>query len=355
MVSIGLEDKVRAHARLVNEAIDAHLPASDGVFATSLREYLDVEARPDRPPFTMAQPMRHVVSAGGKRIRPTLCLLAHEAAGGDAADALPTAVGIEFLHTFTLVHDDIMDKSLERRSRPTVGALWGDDVAITVGDALFALAFDAFTRQAAVAGTDHKRVLRVLRAASRVSLDLAQGQTLDLLHAKRADVTVAEHLEMVRLKTGVLLEFSLASGAMLAGASDEEVRALSRFGGPLGVAFQIRDDLLDLVGDARRLGKPTGGDVRMGKRTLMVAHAFEHSTRATRLAEILDAPSSTTTPEMVREALDIFRQAGSLDFARDRAEAYLAEAKRELARLPGRSSELQALGGIADYILHRNE
>lgn len=337
MASAGLDTAVREHARLVNEAIEAFLP------------------RGDRRTFAVVEPMRHVVSAGGKRIRPILCLLAHEAAGGDAEDALPTAVGIELLHSFTLVHDDIMDKALERRRRPTVGALWGDDVAITVGDALFALAFDAFGSNADVAGIEKERVLSVVRAATRVCLDLAHGQTLDLLHARRSDVTVAEHLEMTRLKTGVLLEFSLASGAMLAGAGAADVRALSRFGAPLGVAFQIRDDLLDLVGDATRLGKPTGGDIRMGKRTLMVAHALEHSPRAPRLAEILDTPSHTTTPEMVREACSILEGAGSLSFARDRAEAYLAEAKRELQRIPGRSTQLQALGGIADYVLQRTE
>src|SRR5581483_42494 len=222
----GLDAKVRAHASRVNEALDRYLPLHD-------------------QPSVVREPMRHVVAAGGKRIRPTLCLLAHEAAGGRAEDALPTAVGIELLHTFTLVHDDIMDKAVVRRKLPTVGALWGDDVAITVGDALFALAFEAFTSNADVPGMDPARVLAVLRRASRVSLDLAQGQTLDLLHAKRANVTVEEYLEMIHLKTGVLLEFSLASGAILAGSERAMVEGLAGFGAPLGVAFQIRDDLLD--------------------------------------------------------------------------------------------------------------
>lgn len=345
MVTLGLDAKVREHARLVNDALPAFLaraaPVGNGSHAAAA--------------FALAEPMRHVVEAGGKRIRPTLCLLAHEAAGGRAEDALPTAVGIELLHTFTLVHDDIMDKSRERRARTTVGAKWGDDVAITVGDALFAAAFDAIASNAEIAGMQPRRVVDVTRLAARVCLDLAHGQTLDLLHAKRGDVTVEEHLEMVRLKTGVLLEFSLASGAMLAGATDAQIRALSRFGAPLGVAFQIRDDILDLVGDARRLGKPTGGDVRMGKRTLMVAHAFEHSDRADRLARILDAAPHETTSADVREAVAILEDAGSLRFAQDRAEAYLADAKAALARLPGESQGLSALAGIADYILHRAE
>lgn len=331
-----LDAKVRAHAALVNDALDRYLPRGE-------------------QPSAVREPMRHVVAAGGKRIRPTLCLLAHEAVGGRAEDALPTAVGIELLHTFTLVHDDIMDKAVVRRKQPTVGALWGDDVAITVGDALFALAFEAFTSNADVPGMDPARVLAVLRRASRVSLELAQGQTLDLLHAKRANVTVEEYLEMIHLKTGVLLEFSLAAGALLAGADRVMVEALGAFGAPLGVAFQIRDDVLDLAGDPARLGKPLGGDIRTGKRTLMVAHAFEHSPRAARLAEILDTAPNATSDVDVREAISILENAGSLAFARAVAEARLEEAKRALARLPARSQDLEALGGLADYILHREE
>lgn len=340
---------------MVNEAIDRYLPQNGEAFASSLREYLDLGSRRLRPSFALYEPMRHVVAAGGKRIRPTLCLLAHEAVGGDAEDALPTAVGIEFLHTFTLVHDDIMDKALVRRSRPTVGALWGDEVAITVGDALFALAFGAFTAQAEVKGIDPGRVLSVMREASRVSMDVAHGQAMDLLQAKRGDVTVAEYAEMIRLKTGVLLDFSLRAGALLGGADAGTVSAISRFGEPLGIAFQIRDDLLDLVGDPKRLGKPAGGDVRTGKRTIMVAHAFEHSPRAARLVEILDAPPDATSDEDVREALRILEAAGSVAFARAEAEAQLRRAKQALVALSGRSEELAALAGIADYVLHREE
>lgn len=355
MASNGLGSKVREHALLVNDAMDRYLPKAEGVLARSLREYLELGSHRLRPSFAVYEPMRHVVAAGGKRIRPTLCLLACEAAGGVAEDALPTAVGIEFLHTFTLVHDDIMDKALTRRSVPTVGALWGNDVAITVGDGLFALAFEAFTSNHEVDGMSPHRVLDVLGRASRVSLELAQGQTLDLLYAQREDVTVDEYLEMVRLKTGVLLEFSLAAGATLGGADADTVGAIADFGAPLGMAFQIRDDLLDLVGDAERLGKPAGGDIRTGKRTLMVAHAFEHSDDRAKLARILAAAPEMTSDADVREAIGILEKADSIAFARKCAEGYLADAQRALAQLPGGSQELAALGGVADYILHREE
>lgn len=355
MAAPALDDTVREHARLVDEAIRAYLPRAEKAFAGSLREYLDPGARRVRAGFAVHEPMRHVVEAGGKRIRPTLCLLAHEAAGGRPRDALPTAVGIELLHTFTLVHDDIMDKAPVRRSRPTVGALWGDDVAITVGDALFALAFEAFAANADVPGMPPERVLAVLRRASQTSVELAQGQTLDLLHAKRDDVTVAEYLEMIRLKTGVLLEFSLAAGALLGGMDARGVRELSRFGAPLGIAFQIRDDVLDLTGDPRRMGKPVGCDIRAGKRTLMVAHAFEHSPRAAELSAILDAPAGKKSDEDVARAIRILDEAGSIAHAQRVAAEKLAEAKRALAAVSGRAGGLEALRAVADYVLTRQE
>ena len=352
-----LEDVVAERGRLVNAAIADFLPRADesarSRYARSLAEYVDLAKARLRPSMAVYQPMRHVVDAGGKRIRPTLCLLACEAMGAPPERALPTAVGIEFLHTFTLVHDDIMDEDLLRRNRPTVAALWGDDVAITVGDGLFALAFKAFASNADVPGVDPARAVRVMREAADTSLDLAQGQALDLLYAKRGDVTVEEYLEMIRLKTGVLLDFSLRAGAVLGGGDGRAIAAVSRFGAPLGIAFQIRDDLLGLVGDESTLGKPVGTDLRSGKRTLPVCHALQHSGDAKRLLDILDAPKDATTPQMVAEALRIVREAGSLEAAKKEAERQLAEAKHALAALP-QGGPYEALGQLADYILARD-
>ncbi|HWG91113.1 MAG TPA: polyprenyl synthetase family protein, partial [Candidatus Thermoplasmatota archaeon] len=331
-------------------------PEGPTELTTSLRSYLAYGSKRVRPSLRVYEPIRHVVEAGGKRIRPTLCLLACEAVGGRAEQALPTACGIEFLHTFTLVHDDIMDKDLTRRDRPTVGALWGDDVAITAGDGLFALAMKAFADNARVPGVSADRVVRVIREAADTSLHLAQGQTMDLMQARRDDVRVEEYLEMIRLKTGVLLEFSLQAGALLGGATEEEVRAFGRVGAPLGMAFQIRDDLLGLIGDPATLGKPVGGDVKTGKRTLMAVHAMRASRDGERLAAILNTPPEKTTEEDVQEALRIMRDAGSLDLAHRTADRYVEEAKaaiRDLPRTAG-TEALGALANLADYILHRD-
>ncbi|MHB8603708.1 MAG: polyprenyl synthetase family protein [Thermoplasmatota archaeon] len=357
MAAPQLNAKIEEHALLVNRAMESYLPRERGKFATSMREYLERGNRRVRPSMAVYEPIRHVVAAGGKRIRPTLCLLACEAAGGTVEQALPTAVGIEFLHTFTLVHDDIMDRALTRRGKPTVGALWGDDVAITVGDGLFALAFKAFAANADVPGVPAERVTRVVARASETSLLLAQGQTLDLLFARRDDVAPDEYLEMVRLKTGVLLEFAVEAGATLGGADESHVRAMSRFASPLGVAFQLRDDLIDLTGDASVTGKPVGNDIRTGKRTLMVAHAFANAKRAKRLAEILDAPVEETSDADVAEAVGILRDAGSIEYVAREAEKQLAAAKRGLADLPrtGGGASLESLAALADYILHREK
>lgn len=352
-----IEAKIREHGRLVNESLARYLPPESigSRFSQSLREYLAFGGRRLRPSLAMYEPMRHVVEAGGKRIRPTLCLLACEAVGGRAEQALPSAVGIEFLHTFTLVHDDIMDKALVRRGHPTVGALWGDDVAITVGDGLFALAFRAFADNARVEGVSAERAMRVVERASDTSLALARGQTMDLLLAQSPEVSVADYLEMIRLKTGVLLEFSLEAGARLGGASEATVAGIAALGAPLGMAFQIRDDVLDLTGDAKTLGKPVGGDVRTGKRTLMVAHALQNAADPKRLVAILDKPTEETTEAEVLEAIRILERAGSIEFAKKTAERYLVETKSALAaipRTPGAAS-LEALAQVADFILHR--
>lgn len=356
--ALALDAVVKRHASVVNAAIDAYLPKDGpGEFTASLRTYLDFSRARVRPSLAVYQPIRHVIEAGGKRIRPTLCLLACEAVGGEARMAVPTACGIEFLHTFTLVHDDIMDRDLTRRDRPTVGALWGDNVAITAGDGLFALAMKAIAENASVPGVRPERVLQVIHGAAETSLGLAQGQTMDLEQARRDDVRTEEYLEMIRLKTGILLEYSLQAGALLGNGTEREVQALGRVGAPLGMAFQIRDDLLGLIGDPATLGKPVGSDILSGKRTLMVVHALKHARDPGRLLDILNAPPERTSDADVREAIAIMEDAGSLHAAHEAAEAYVAEAKAALRDLPptAGSEALGALAHLADYILHRNK
>ncbi|MGQ0535164.1 MAG: polyprenyl synthetase family protein [Methanobacteriota archaeon] len=354
--AIALEKVLEEYAGLVNVELERHLSHARSEMRTWLRASLARSGRRLRPSMAVLAPMRHVIEAGGKRIRPTLCLLACEAVGGDRKHALPTAAGIELLHTFTLVHDDVMDNAEIRRNRPTVGSLWGDPVAITVGDGLFALSYRAMAASTEE-GADPLQVLRVLALASEVSLHLAEGQMLDLALAKSPTATIEEYMAMVRAKTGILLEFSLEAGALLGGAGRSDAEAFGRFGAPLGVAFQIRDDVLDVTADEATLGKPVGGDIRTGKRTLLVAHALAHSSRADRLLAILDRPEDETTPADVAEAIRILHDAGSIEHATRVAEDELGKAEKHLANLPDApgTDAVDTLRSIAGFIATRRK
>lgn len=347
------------HAALVQAEIDRMLPDIRPLkFYESLKEYLELSKNRVRPSMAVYEPIRHVIEAGGKRIRPTLCLLACEAVGAEARRALPTAAAIELIHTFTLIHDDIMDEDLVRRGRPTVAAIWGNPIAITAGDGLFALAFGAIARNADVPGVPRDVVLRVLARASETCLQLCQGQTMDLLLEQEDAPTVEGYLEMVRLKTGVLLEFALEAGATLGGGTPAQVDAIRRFGAPLGMAFQIKDDLLNLTGTEAVLGKPRGSDIVRGKRTLMVVHALDALNRGDgrRLRTVIDQPDHKTSPEDVEEAIGLLRTAGSLDFAEKKANELIAEAKGALRGLPAGEARdaLKALHAMADFVIHRD-
>ncbi len=327
-------------------------------FYESIKNALDASAQRVRPSMANYEPIRHVVEAGGKRVRPTLCLLACEAVGGEPKRALPTAAAVELIHTFTLIHDDIMDEDQLRRGRPTVAAIWGNPIAITAGDALFALAFGAITRNAEVPGVDRDTILTLLRRASETCLELYQGQTMDLLLSESDELaTVEGYLEMVRLKTGVLLEFALEAGASLGGGRPDQVDAIRRFGAPLGMAFQIKDDLLGMTGAEDVTGKPRGTDIVRGKRTLIAVHALENLPKpeGRRLRAILDQPEHKTTPQDVEEAIALMTQAGSLQHAEKTAEDLVAKARTALRSLPHTEAgdALRALHHMSDFVIHR--
>jgi geranylgeranyl diphosphate synthase, type I len=346
-------------AQMVNREIDRMLPDIRPLkFYESLKEYLELSKQRIRPSMAVYEPIRHVVEAGGKRIRPTLCLLACEAVGGDPKKALPTAVAIELVHTFTLIHDDVMDEDLVRRGRPTAAAIWGNPIAITAGDGLFAIAFRALAQNAQVNGIRRETVLRLITMMAETCLGLSQGQTMDLLLEEDADPTLEEYMEMIRLKTGVLLEFALKSGAILGGGSDQQVEMIGKFGAPLGMAFQIKDDLLNLTGTPDVIGKPRGSDIVRGKKTLMVVHGFHNANRrdAKRLRTILDLPDSKCTPKIVEEAIQILTDAGSLAHAEKVQNDLIREAKSYLSALPRSeaSEALHALHGLADFVIHRD-
>lgn len=211
-------------------------------------------------------PMDYLMASPAKRVRPALVLMGCELFGGEAEHALPEAVGIELFHNFTLMHDDIMDNAPLRRGRPTVHEQWGVSTAILSGDAMLVKAYQELGRYP-----------EVHAAFSRCALEVCEGQALDMEFERREEVGVEEYMEMIRLKTAVLLACALRVGAIVAGTEQEGQDRLASFGEHLGLAFQLRDDLLDAFGDPARTGKQQGGDLRAGKKTYLLIRGLQRA------------------------------------------------------------------------------
>lgn len=222
-----------------------------------------------QPADGLCMPMTYLLGLPAKRVRPALVLMACELFGGRPEDAIDQALGIELFHNFTLMHDDIMDASSLRRGQPTVHEKWGLNTAILSGDALLVKAYQAM-------GT-HADVLGIF---SRRAVEVCKGQELDMAFEKRAGVSLEEYQEMIRLKTAVLLSAALEIGACIAGADGAQRACIGGFGEHLGLAFQLRDDVLDAFGDPAKVGKQQGGDLRMGKRTWLLIRALAESDAA---------------------------------------------------------------------------
>lgn len=252
-------------------------------------EYLASMRMPDDPDQLYA-PIRYALGEGGKRMRPTLLLLACNAFGGDLAAALDAATAIEIFHNFTLLHDDIMDNAAVRRGRPSVYAKWGGNAAILSGDAMIINAYANLQRVPANA------LPRVMEAFNTMAAQVCEGQQYDMDFERRDKVSVVDYMHMIELKTSVLLSGATTIGAMLAGASDEDIKRLYRFAIELGLAFQLQDDLLDSYGD-ERLGKKIGGDILEGKQTFLMVTAMANGSKEQREVLRTTARREDMTPE----------------------------------------------------------
>ncbi|MFJ4925412.1 polyprenyl synthetase family protein [Streptomyces sp. NPDC088736] len=287
----------------------------------------------------------------GKGLRQTLAVLGAEVAGGSAEAGVPGAVAVELVHTFSLVHDDIMDGDALRRGRPAVWKAYGTGPAVLAGDALFALAVDTLTAVPSTPGSG--AAVRQLTTALR---DLVRGQADDLLFARRPwtgpeAVAVAEYEVMAEHKTGALLGCAMALGARLAGAPEETAAALDRAGRHLGVAFQIADDLLGIWGDPAVTGKPVHGDLRQGKKTLPVLAALAAPDRYA-LAELLARPGVLDDTGL-RRATALVAQAGGREAALREARRHLAAADALLAGAAQAPRPLEELRTLLSSLSHR--
>ncbi|MCQ2064807.1 MAG: polyprenyl synthetase family protein [Bacteroidaceae bacterium] len=218
-------------------------------------------------PRTLYAPVRYVLSLGGKRIRPTLLAMAYNMYADTVENVFPTAAGMEIFHNFTLLHDDLMDRADVRRGQPTVHVKWNENTAVLSGDVMLVMAYQFISR------SDPSKLSRILDIANRTYMEIMDGQQYDMDFENRNDVSEREYLEMIRLKTSVLLAACVEMGAVLGGASEQDAQLLYRFGEKLGLAFQLQDDLLDVYGDPKVFGKKIGGDILCNKKTYLYINA----------------------------------------------------------------------------------
>jgi geranylgeranyl diphosphate synthase, type I len=291
------------------------------------------------------------IEAGGKRIRPALCLFAADAFGGSLQEAMPGAVAVELVHNFSLVHDEVQDHDAERHHRPTVWARMGEAQAINIGDFLYTRALRALTAD----DGDTGRRMRALAVLNDAIERMIEGQWGDIAFEQRSQVTVDEYLAMVAGKTGALLSAPLEMGAILAGASDSEAAALGAWGAHVGAAFQAQDDYLGIWGDPNQTGKSNTNDIARRKKTLPIVHAAMQPEAARVISEAY--AETTVAPDSVARVVAALQAAGSHEYSRERARSQIKQADTLLESLPfladtpGLRDQFRA---IAAYLVERD-
>ena len=300
-------------------------------------------------PEGLYEPIRYVLSMGGKRLRPTLTLMAYALYKEDTERALPTAIGLETYHNHTLLHDDLMDKADMRRGKPTVHKKWDENTAILSGDTMLIMAFQHILR------TDCHRLPEVLNLAARTMQEICEGQQYDMNFESRNDVREEEYIEMIRLKTSVLLACALKAGALIADAPEEDCKQLYQFGEKIGLAFQLQDDYLDCYGDPAVFGKQIGGDICCAKKTFMLINAFNRANDAQKaeLNRLLNDVDERE--EKVAGVLALYDELEIPALCRERMETLYAEARRIFDSLPIDAERKQPLWDYAEKLLSRKK
>lgn len=299
----------------------------------------------NQPPRSLFDPITYTLSLGGKRIRPALALMACDLFGGKNEDVLQPALGLEVFHNFTLLHDDLMDEADRRRDKPTVHKLWNPNVAILSGDAMLICAYQL------VAKANDKAILELF---SRTALEICAGQQYDMEFESRSDVTEEEYIEMIRLKTAVLLACALKVGAMIGGASTADADALYDYGIHIGLAFQLQDDLLDVYGDPKTFGKNIGGDILCNKKTFLLINALSAASEEQRqVMEDWMARKSYDAQEKIAAFTNLYNELSIRDLTERRIEDYYRMASEDLARLSVAPETLSVLKGTCDRLMKR--
>ena len=304
----------------------------------------------DRQPASLYEPVQYVLSLGGKRIRPVLMLLGYNLWKEQPEDILMPAIGLETYHNYTLLHDDLMDNADVRRGHETVHRRWDANKAILSGDSMLVLAYQRVTQVPA------DKLRQVLDLFTVTALEIGEGQEYDMAFETRNDVTEDEYIEMIRLKTSVLLACALKLGAVLADAPQQDADLMYQLGEELGLAFQLQDDLLDVYGDPKVFGKAIGGDIVSNKKTYMLINAYNRA-NATQRAE-LDRWISATAfdrQEKVNTVTRLYDEIGIRQLCEEKINYYFDMARRTLDQVHVPEDRKQSLRQYMDTLLHRNK
>jgi len=304
----------------------------------------------DRQPSSLYDPIKYVLSIGGKRIRPVLMMLAYNLYREDPERILMQAVALETYHNYTLLHDDLMDNADMRRGHQTVHRRWNANKAILSGDSMLVLAYERMQQ------CDARHLPQVLSLFTETALEIGEGQEYDMAFETRNDVTEDEYIEMIRLKTSVLLACAVKMGALLADAPEADVTNLYKFGEQLGLAFQLQDDLLDVYGDPRVFGKAIGGDITSNKKTYMLINAVNRADAAQR-AELLHwiEARDFDRDEKVRAVTALYDQIGIRQLCEEKINHYFEQARQTLDAVNVADERKIHLRTYMDDLLHRNK
>lgn len=298
-------------------------------------------------PAALYDPLRYILSLGGKRMRPVLTLMGCDVFGGDVNAALPAALGVEVFHNFTLMHDDIMDNAPLRRSKPTVHTKWNANIAILSGDAMFVESCRL------VMQSPDASVRKVMEVFTKTALEVCEGQQYDMDFESLNEVSIDQYIEMIRLKTAVLLGGSLKMGAIIGGANESDAQHLYDFGVNLGVAFQLQDDILDVFGDADKFGKQVGGDILSNKKTYLLLTALNKAQGATKDSLLQWINTSDKPQEKVIAITNIYNSLNVREVAEEKMNEMYRIALSHLESIPVLDANKQPLKDLAASLMVR--
>lgn len=300
-------------------------------------------------PNELYDPISYTMTLGGKRIRPTLCLLAAQLFGGDLKKAMNLAMAVEVFHNFTLVHDDIMDEAPIRRGKPAVHAKWNRDVAILSGDVMFVQAYQLLAKG------NPEKLSQMLAVFNQTAIEVCEGQQFDMNFETLDDVTAENYIEMIRLKTGVLLACSLQLGAFESGASVKDAKLIYEFGEKIGIAFQIQDDFLDCYAKREDFGKRVGGDIISNKKTFLMLTALEKADKkqSGQIENLMT--SSTPDEERVAGVLEVYNELNIPALTKSAKQNYFDESLAALNQIEATADLKQPLLELAEMLMMRKK